>query len=68
MRASCGVEISPGSCQSAKAALFYVIDVIALSLAGAIAAAAAIWGGSTPLVTMLTPAAAVLVMRFLVNK
>src|SRR5262245_26102193 len=50
---------------TAKAALFYVI---ALSLAGAIAATASIWGGSTPLVTMLTPAAAVLVMMLLVTK
>ncbi len=49
---------------TAKAALFYVI---ALSLAGAIAATASIWGGSTPLVTMLTPAAAVLVMMLLVT-
>jgi membrane protease YdiL (CAAX protease family) len=50
--------------KTAKAALFYVI---ALSLAGAIAATASIWGGLTPLVTMLTPAAAVLVMMFLVT-
>jgi CAAX protease family protein len=49
---------------TAKAALFYVI---ALSLAGAIAVTASIWGGSTPLITMLTPAAAVLVMMFLVT-
>jgi membrane protease YdiL (CAAX protease family) len=49
---------------AAKAALFYVI---ALSLAGAIAATTSTWGASTPHVTMLTPAAAVLVMMLLVT-
>jgi membrane protease YdiL (CAAX protease family) len=49
---------------AAKAALFYVI---ALSLAGAVAATTSIWGGSTPHVTMLTPTIAVLVMMILVT-
>lgn len=49
---------------AAKAVLFYVI---ALSLAGAVAASTSMWGGSTPHVTMLTPAIAVLVMTTLVT-